>query len=305
MADNSVSRRIQEIYADTSLTAIEKSRKVQQLLSQNWLESQAAQNLSAESKETIQSFHKDDILGCKHYQRKCKIQAFCCDKFFVCRLCHDEQEMSHKIDRFATKKMLCMKCGTIQDIGQMCSSCGECMGNYFCKICKFFDDAPNATVYHCDKCGLCRRGKGLEIDFRHCDICNACIAISNFDTHLCFEKLLESNCPICLEWMHNSVNPVTFLKCGHPMHVRCYEKFARSSFRCPTCFKAAEDMARHDQVIEEYVNSIEIPEHYRNYRALILCNECLKKNEVKFYFTYHKCPDCSSYNTDVMKVIKG
>jgi translation initiation factor 2 beta subunit (eIF-2beta)/eIF-5 len=302
MSEQPISAQIQQIYSDSSLSANEKSRKVQQLLSNNWLQKQSS---SDESKDSEKSFHKGDILGCKHYQRKCKIQANCCEKFFVCRLCHDEQVLSHKIDRYATQNMLCMNCGTIQSVNQNCVACNDTMATYYCNICKFFDNSPNATVYHCDKCGLCRRGKGLGIDFQHCDNCNACIGMSNLDTHVCIEKILESNCPICLEWMHNSVSPPMFLKCGHPMHVKCFEKFARSSFRCPTCLKAAGDMRDQDHVIEEYVNAIEIPEHYKNDKALILCNECLKKSQVKYHFAYHKCPECSSYNTDILKVIKG
>jgi hypothetical protein len=37
-------------------------------------------------------------LGCKHYKRGCKILADCCNKFFPCRLCHDDIS-AHKIDR--------------------------------------------------------------------------------------------------------------------------------------------------------------------------------------------------------------
>lgn len=39
------------------------------------------------------------ILGCKHYQRKCKLQANCCQKIVTCRFCHDDVE-DHNIVRF-------------------------------------------------------------------------------------------------------------------------------------------------------------------------------------------------------------
>ncbi|CAL5367726.1 unnamed protein product [Camellia sinensis] len=28
--------------------------------------------------------------GCKHYRRRCKIRAPCCNEVFYCRHCHDE-----------------------------------------------------------------------------------------------------------------------------------------------------------------------------------------------------------------------
>ncbi|KAJ3353029.1 hypothetical protein HDU83_007403 [Entophlyctis luteolus] len=39
------------------------------------------------------------IMGCKHYQRSCKLQAHCCGKWFPCRFCHDEVS-DHNIIRY-------------------------------------------------------------------------------------------------------------------------------------------------------------------------------------------------------------
>ena len=35
--------------------------------------------------------------------------------------------------------------------------------SYFCPICKLFDDSPDAKIYHCPYCNLCRKGRGLGI----------------------------------------------------------------------------------------------------------------------------------------------
>lgn len=40
----------------------------------------------------------ENILGCKHYQRKCKLEANCCQKIVTCRFCHDDAE-DHTIVR--------------------------------------------------------------------------------------------------------------------------------------------------------------------------------------------------------------
>lgn len=296
----SLSELIRRIYSDSSLSAAEKSARAQSLLSNRVTTTPH----NTTSTQELVSYHSHGILGCMHYSRKCQIKASCCGCWFVCRRCHDEHVHDHAIDRFATKEMRCMLCGREQPVGKTCTDCGEEMAKYYCAVCKFFDDSAEINVYHCHECGLCRRGKGIGIDFIHCERCKACLPIQGFNQHVCIDNLLESPCPICLEWMHNSVVPAVFLKCGHPMHSNCYEKFVRSAFQCPTCLKAHGDTEALDRVVEEYVNSIEVPEHYQNHKALILCNECLNKNEVAYHFVHHKCPDCKSFNTDVLKVIK-
>ena len=32
----------------------------------------------------------------------------------------------------------------------------------------------------------------------------------------------------------------------------------------------------------------------------VLCNDCGSTGEARFHFVYHKCPDCTSYNTRVL-----
>ncbi|KAJ8769252.1 hypothetical protein K2173_001842 [Erythroxylum novogranatense] len=105
------------------------------------------------------------------------------------------------MDRKATSEIMCMRCLKIQPVGPVCStpSCGGfSMANYYCNICRFFDD--ERTVYHCPFCNLCRVGKGLGIDFFHCMKCNCCLAMKLVD-HKCREKGLETNCPICCDFL--------------------------------------------------------------------------------------------------------
>lgn len=73
------------------------------------------------------SFTADGALGCRHYQRACKLRAECCNRLFTCRLCHDEAVTSHGMDRYAVRDVLCMRCGTLQPVGKYCRS-KECEG---------------------------------------------------------------------------------------------------------------------------------------------------------------------------------
>ena len=43
---------------------------------------------------------------CKHYKRSCLLKCPDCDKFYPCRVCHDEHE-DHKMDRSRVKEIKC------------------------------------------------------------------------------------------------------------------------------------------------------------------------------------------------------
>lgn len=109
------------------------------------------------------------VLGCVHYRRNIKLQCAACEKWYTCRLCHDEVE-EHILPRQMTKHMLCMLCGHAQKASDTCVNCGECAAQYYCNICKLWSDDVNKPIYHCDDCGICRVGHGLDKDFFHCKV---------------------------------------------------------------------------------------------------------------------------------------
>lgn len=158
-------------------------------------------------------------LGCAHYRRNCKLEAPCCKQFFSCRLCHNEQGVAGEIkclqefDRYAVQRVECLKCKHVQSVGRnTCDACGVQFARYFCAICNLYDDRL-LHIYHCDKCGMCRRGKREH--YVHCDTCAFCVNVDAKD-HKCMEKTLHQNCPVCLEFMFTSTKPVV------PMKVCCY-----------------------------------------------------------------------------------
>lgn len=106
-------------------------------------------------------------LGCRHYKRNVKLQCSTCDRWYTCRMCHDEVE-THVLIRKETKNMLCMLCGCAQIAGEDCVECGERTAWYYCDVCKLWDNDPSKNIYHCNDCGICRKGRGLGKDFFHC-----------------------------------------------------------------------------------------------------------------------------------------
>lgn len=111
-------------------------------------------------------------LGCQHYKRNVKLQCFTCKKWYTCRFCHDEIE-DHPLVRRDTENMLCMLCGCAQPAAQNCQQCGEQTAQYYCDICKLWDNDSKKSIYHCHDCGICRIGQGLGKDFFHCKVSTA------------------------------------------------------------------------------------------------------------------------------------
>lgn len=108
-------------------------------------------------------------LGCVHYHRNVKLECYTCKKWYTCRFCHDEVE-DHALIRRDTENMLCMLCGHPQPAGQICRQCDEQAAQYYCEICKLWDNDGKKSIYHCDDCGICRIGQGLGKDFFHCQV---------------------------------------------------------------------------------------------------------------------------------------
>ncbi|KAL1216715.1 Zinc finger protein BRUTUS-like [Cardamine amara subsp. amara] len=296
---------VKKISYDSSLDPQKKAYIKQNLLMSRWNISQRSYNLEPSSlssnRETVPGQHpsyRDPhslIFGCNHYKRNCKLLAPCCDKLFTCIRCHDE-EADHSVDRKHITNMMCMKCLLIQPIGAICSNsfCKSSMGKYFCKICKLYDD--ERKIYHCPYCNLCRVGKGLGIDYFHCMKCNACMSRSLVE-HICREKCLEDNCPICNEYIFTSSYPVKALPCGHLMHSTCFQEYTCSNYTCPICSKSLGDMQVYFKMLDALLAEDKMPDEYSNKTQVILCNDCGRKGKAPYHWLYHKCTTCGSYNS--------
>lgn len=314
MNQNELESEITKVSKDSTLDPRRKDYLILNLVTSRWI---AAQQKFPEARSgdlsndgdvpgCSPSFHDEEkqVFGCEHYKRNCKVLAACCNKLFACRFCHDNVS-DHSMDRKATSEMMCMRCLKIQAVGPICTTpaCnGFSMAKYFCSICKFFDD--ERTVYHCPFCNLCRVGRGLGVDFFHCMKCNCCLAMKLVD-HKCWEKALETNCPICCDFLFTSSVAVRALPCGHYMHSACFQAYACSHYTCPICSKSLGDMAVYFGMIDALLATEELPEEYRDRCQDILCNDCDRKGTARFHWLYHKCGSCGSYNTRVIRSISA
>ncbi|KAL8195755.1 hypothetical protein R6Q57_025508 [Mikania cordata] len=241
--------------------------------------------------------------GCRHYRRRCMIRAPCCNEVYDCRHCHNEAASllkslydRHELDRFDVKQVICSVCDTEQPVSRTCTNCGVNMGEYFCEICKFYDDDIDKGLFHCDDCGICRVG-GRE-NFFHCKKCGSCYSISLRDNHSCVENSMRHHCPICYEYLFDSMKDTVVMKCGHTMHRECYnEMIKRDKFCCPICTKSVTDMSTAWKMIDEEIEATMMPDEYRQNKVWILCNDCNDTTQVLFHILGHKCRHCRSYNT--------
>eukprot|EP00871_Galdieria_phlegrea_P001319 jgi/Galph1/2188/GphlegSOOS_G849.1 len=322
---------IRMIAKDNTLTDRQRSQLMQNLMLQPYLQSKISSNwhkraklppCSEDSTNSLSDVYEENylgemsptfremqdgsrLLGCSHYLRGAKIRTVCCQKFYTCRLCHDKHE-DHKVgdNRYATKEMLCMYCGTIQPIAQWCSnpSCSKRMARYFCPICKLFDDDPHRNIYHCHSCNVCRVGKGLGIDSFHCMKCNACMNMKYAKSHRCIEHSMETDCPICYQYLFTSTSPVKYLQCGHLMHVACYNSYSKTSYICPICQHSMQDMSSYFEQLDRQLANDRSTRLYHGIQSHVQCNDCHRESDVRFHFIFHKCAHCGSYNTRVLQV---
>ncbi|XP_010534220.1 PREDICTED: uncharacterized protein LOC104809834 isoform X1 [Tarenaya hassleriana] len=310
MNQNELEAEIRKVYRDTTLDPRRKAYLVQNLMTSKWIAAQQkmpqeASTATANGDEAAgcsPSFRDPEkqVYGCEHYKRNCKLRAACCGQLFTCRFCHDKVS-DHSMERKTVTEMMCMRCLQIQPVGPVCltPSChGFPMAKYYCNICKLFDD--ERSVYHCPFCNLCRVGRGLGIDYFHCMTCNCCLGMKLVN-HKCLEKSLETNCPICCEFLFTSSEAVRALPCGHYMHSACFQAYPSSHYTCPICGKSLGDMAVYFGMLDALLAAEELPEEYKNRCQDILCNDCERKGTARFHWLYHKCDFCGSYNTRVIK----
>lgn len=244
------------------------------------------------------------VFGCQHYQRNCKIECPTCQKWYVCRFCHDEVE-NHKLVRSDVKHVLCMYCGVPQVPDEnYCIDCGQELARYFCSICVLYDNDPTKDIYHCEKCGICRLGLGLGKDYFHCDECNICLSIDLKERHKCLSNNTHCNCPVCNEYLFTSVSKVVFMKCGHLIHQACYDELSKHSYKCPVCKKTVVNMDTQFRILDQEISQLPLPAPYNNWRCIINCNDCKGKSNAPYHILGLKCKYCKSYNTNKVKLIK-
>ncbi|KVH95639.1 Rubredoxin-type fold [Cynara cardunculus var. scolymus] len=257
-------------------------------------------------RETVNMEIPDDEsleYGCSHYRRRCRIRAPCCNEIFDCRHCHNEAkndinvdpEERHTIPRHQIQQVICTLCGTEQEVRQMCVNCGVCMAKYFCGACKLFDDDVRPFFLFIFRCLEFPRDSTTVMDVVFAGCC-----YSNLlrESHPCVELAMHHDCPVCFEYLFDSIDDVAVMPCGHTIHKNCLKEMQQHmQYVCPLCYKSVCDMSKYWEKLDMEVAATPMPEFYHNKVIWILCNDCGSNSEVGYHVVGHKCPSCKSYNT--------
>ena len=83
------------------------------------------------------------------------------------------------------------------------------------------------------------------------------------DNHKCVEKSMHHNCPICFEFLFDSIRPTSVLRCGHTIHSECFADMQRNGMlACPVCLKSVSDCSHVWRSIDAEVAAAPMPEEY-------------------------------------------
>ncbi|CAB4032768.1 RING finger and CHY zinc finger domain-containing 1-like [Paramuricea clavata] len=171
---------------------------------------------------------------CNHYKRRCLVKFECCNKYWACHRCHNNESTCgrKKLKSRDTTMVKCVECGKEQQFGEngpFCVSCDTQFANFYCGLCKHLtgnDDHP----YHCDKCGICRIHGDRSF---HCDVCGICLDVQLRGNHKCRPDSAHDECGICLE---DAFTGCQILPCSHKVHRECANRMIRNGItRCPIC----------------------------------------------------------------------
>ena len=55
------------------------------------------------------------------------------------------------------------------------------------------------------------------------------------NNHVCVENSMRQNCPVCFEYLFDSVRPTAVLPCGHTIHSDCLREMEHN--RCDLPFR--------------------------------------------------------------------
>ena len=53
------------------------------------------------------------------------------------------------------------------------------------------------------------------------------------NNHVCVENSMRQNCPVCFEYLFDSVRPTAVLPCGHTIHSDCLREMERNRSVAP------------------------------------------------------------------------
>ncbi|KOM41920.1 hypothetical protein LR48_Vigan04g211800 [Vigna angularis] len=259
--------------------------------------------------------------GCQHYRRRCRIRAPCCNEIFNCRHCHNEaknninieQKHRHDIPRHQVKQVICSLCETEQEVSL------DFLAIFQYNLPQWFSKTVLSVVFVWASTSVGRVSSlmmmylrsniiAVAVEFAELEdvkmsstatnVVSCCYPTQMKNSHPCVEGAMHHDCPVCFEYLFESVNDVLVLPCGHTIHKSCLNEMREHfQYACPLCSKSVCDMSMIWEKFDMEIAATPMPEAYRNKMIWILCNDCTKTSHVQYHLVAQKCLNCKSYNT--------
>ena len=83
-------KEIIKIYQNNELSNQEKQHRINLIMNPQF--DNIHNKNTQEIDNNLSNQNNIDIINCEHYNRQCMILSPCCDKWYSCRLCHDQFE---------------------------------------------------------------------------------------------------------------------------------------------------------------------------------------------------------------------
>lgn len=88
------------------------------------------------------------------------------------------------------------------------------------------------------------------------------------DNHVCVENSMRQNCPVCFEYLFDSVRPAAVLPCGHTIHNGCLREMEQNrQLACPVCMKSYADLSELWQRIDIEIAQTPMPQEYLTWQV--------------------------------------
>ena len=242
------------------------------------------------------------IKKCLHYKNNIQIYAYCCNQYYDCHMCHNENT-NHNIATYKLNKIKCINCNSENNLSNECYNCKITFSEKFCNICNIW---TNEKKYHCVYCNICVYG--YKDKLYHCHKCNRCMHINYKLSHKCKEQK-EEICPICLDSIVIDSYKSYKLLCGHYLHKTCYFELIKNTNSnkvpsCTLCKKSIISISYYENKFDHKMIENPVDDYYKNWKTNIICNDCLTKSKVVYHNYFHKCDNCKSYNTNIINIEK-
>ncbi|XP_008667064.3 putative RING zinc finger domain superfamily protein isoform X10 [Zea mays] len=122
----------------------------------------------------------------------------------------------------------------------------------------------------------------------------SCYSTTLRDRHCCIENSMKNNCPICYEYLFDSLRETSVLRCGHTMHLQCFhEMLKHDKFSCPICATPIFDMDKFFKALDAEMEA----SYLYTGKGWVVCNDCRDTTQVFSGMAGHKCCHCQSHNT--------